>query len=220
MPKFYSKGIAQDQKVRLMTKDPIDIEGGLMAPLRRGAVGRANGASLYGVVFPYTPNIQISHEANYGTYDLTHTNYQPHYFVNAVNPTISLTAQMTAQTFEEAAYTAAAMQFFKSCTKMSFGTSKRGNLSASDRSGMPPPVLILTGYGDLNIGNVPVIIKNFSYTLPEDVDYITFENDGQNHSVPTSILLSLTFGVQQNPEKMKDFDIGLYKSGNHLRGWM
>jgi len=220
MPKFYSKGIAQDQKVRLTTKNPIDFGTGLMDPLKRGKVGYVNGTAVYGVVFPYTPNIQISHDVNYGTYDLTHTNYQPHYYVNSTNPTLSMSAQMTAQTFEEAAYTAAAIQFFKSCTKMSFGTSKRGNLAASDRSGMPPPVLILSGYGGLNIENVPVIIKNFSYTLPEDVDYITFQSGGQNHSVPTSVMISLSFGVQQNPEKMKNFDLDGYKTGNNVRGWI
>ena len=32
-----------------------------------------------GMIWPYSPNITVSHNAMYGEYDITHTNYKQHY---------------------------------------------------------------------------------------------------------------------------------------------
>ena len=67
-----------------------------------------------GVIFPYTPTIQFSHNANYGAYDVQGSVYQQNYYMNTSNPTINVTALFSSNTVEEAKHTAAAIHFFKS----------------------------------------------------------------------------------------------------------
>jgi hypothetical protein len=40
------------------------------------------------------------------------------------------------------------------------------------RNGTPPPLCYLTGFGEFNFNQHPLAITNFTYTLPNDVDYI------------------------------------------------
>jgi len=53
--------------------------------------------------------------------------------------------------------------FFRSATKMFYGGENAGN---------PPPILYLDGYGDFHLPHVPVVVKNFSHSMPNNVDYI------------------------------------------------
>lgn len=204
------KGVHGDQKAKLVLKNPDpSVFSGMLAPL-----ARANG-----VIFPYTPTIQVGHSANYGTYDMPHTNYQTHYYVNSPNPTLSLTATFTAQDIEDASKSAAALHFFKSMTKMDFGKANRGVLGTA---GAPPPVLLFTAYGGLHFKNTPVVIKTFAYSLTEDPDYITFDDDTMGRfTVPTLWMASLELGVQIAPVTHKDFNIQEYRSGMLLNkgGW-
>jgi hypothetical protein len=190
-----SGGVKGRDKVRLRAGSGFALTGDL-SPLR----------STGGVVFPYTPTIQVGHAASYGTYDVTHSVYQTNYWVNTRNPSIQITAQFTAQTQEDANYSAAAMHFFKSCTKGEFGRS-------SGNPGVPPPVLRLSGYGPLNFANVPVVVASFSYTLPEDLDYV--ETDYGN--IPSMYLASLDLLVQHVPVNVRNnFNAAAYRSGSIL----
>lgn len=195
-----SGGISEDQKVSLRFKSrlrqPFELEG-ILAPLN----------SKNGVDFPYTPTIGIGHSANFGSYDTTHSIYQPQYYVNTQNPSISLTSTWTANSIDEAAYTAAALQFFKSCTKSEFG------VSAGQRAGTPPPVLLLNAYGNLHIKDVPVVLATMNYNLTEDVDYVQVGD----FSIPTSMLITLDLKIQQTPRNVRDnFDIKQYANGGLL----
>ncbi len=198
-----SGGIPSSHKVKL-TVNGVSLEGAL-APL----------AKTGGVVFPYSPTIQVSHQANYGTYDVAHSVYQANYWVNTRNPSISLTAQFASQTHDDAEYNAAALHFFKSMTKGEFGRS-------SGNPGVPPPVLKFSAFGELNMKNVPVILTGFSYTLPEDIDYVSLTQNGIDVSVPALFLASIELQVQQRPVNVRNtFNAGQYRDGSLLkRGFM
>ena len=58
------------------------------------------------------------------------------------------------------------MHFFKAATKMFYGGS------STPKPGTPPPLCYLSGFGTYQYNKHPVAIINFSYTLPNDVDYI------------------------------------------------
>jgi hypothetical protein len=118
-----------------------------------------------GVVFPYTPSIQISHSANYSPLSPTHSNYQSYFYNNSQVSSISVTADFTAQTEEQAKYVLAMIYFFRAATKMFYGQS--------NNQGSPPPVLYLDGYGDYYFPHVPVVVASFTHTMPSDVDYIS-----------------------------------------------
>lgn len=117
-----------------------------------------------GVVFPYTPNISVSHNANYTTTQLTHSNYDLHSYQNSSVSDITISGEFTVQSEEEGNYLLAALYFFRSATKMFFGS---GN-----NVGNPPPIVFLDGYGTHYFPHVPCVISSFTHRLPNDVDYI------------------------------------------------
>ena len=176
----------------------------------QGHLGILNAEGNRGVAFPYTPTIQITHGANYGTHEITHSVYQPNYFINNPNSTINITAQFTSQSVKEAQYTKAALHFFKAITRMDYGEATRGTTA-----GTPPPVCFFNGYGSHMFSkNLPVILSSLNYTLLEDTDYVTVDGE----TVPTQILVSLDLRIQLVPTKVrKEFDINKYRSGELLK---
>ena len=129
-----------------------------------------------GVIFPYTPTISTAYRANYTPYDLTHSNYRGYFYQNSAVEEISLTGTFTAQDTTEANYLLAVIHFFRSVTKMFYGAT-------DPMRGAPPPVCFLSGLGQYQFNYHPVLVSNFSYILPNDVDYIragSVSNNGTN----------------------------------------
>lgn len=221
--KFDNKGVKDSQKAKLISRDPsmfyADSAGaGKLLP-QDGLLGVLK--KTMGVVFPYSPTIQTSHTANYGTHDITHSVYQPHYYTSTNNPMISMFAPFAAQTQDDAQYMAAALHFFKSCTKSDFGEANRNIGGGLGTAGTPPPVLLFSAYGSLNYRNVPVVIKSVSYTFPEDVDFVTFKYTTDTISIPTQMIINLELGVQITPTRTRSFNIQKYRHGEQLgRGFV
>ncbi len=147
----------------------------LMAPL----------AGTNGVIFPYTPSVQVGYSASYGNYVPSGSNYAYPYYVSSSVDRISITGEFTAQDNFEANYLLAVIHFFRSVTKMFYA------LDSNPKAGTPPPVLFLTGFGQFMFNNHPLVIDNFTYTTPTDVDYIragTFSaaasGEGQTNEAP------------------------------------
>ena len=125
-------------------------------------------APLYdtdGVIFPYTPSIETTYNANYEMYDLTHSNFRGYFYKNSRVNDINIRATFTAQDTQEANYLLAVIHFFRSVTKMFYG--------AKDKlRGAPPPLTYLTGLGQYQFNQHPCVVSQFNYSLPNDVDYI------------------------------------------------
>jgi hypothetical protein len=119
-----------------------------------------------GVVFPYTPSIQITYAANYETADIVHTNYKLVQYKNSSVDQLSITCDFTAQDTYEANYLLAVIHFFKSVTKMFYGRDE------IPKPGTPPPLCYLSGLGSFQFDDHPLVINTFNYSLPTDVDYI------------------------------------------------
>lgn len=117
-----------------------------------------------GVIWPYTPQITVTHNANYTSAALTHSNYAAHFYNNSEVADIQISGDFTVQSIEDGQYLMAAIYFFRSATKMFFGQgSNMGN---------PPPVVFLDGYGSHYFPHVPCVVSSFAHTLPNEVDYI------------------------------------------------
>jgi hypothetical protein len=127
---------------------------GILAPL----------AGTNGVVFPYTPQVQMSYRAKYNAYELVHSNYRGAFYQNSSVDDISIRGTFTAQDTKEAAYMLAVIHFFRSVTKMFYGQDAQ--------RGAPPPLVYLSGLGDYQFNNHPAVVTSFDYSLPADVDYI------------------------------------------------
>ena len=117
-----------------------------------------------GVIFPYTPKIETSYRANYNSYDLTHSNYRGYFYQNSFVDPVNISCDFTAQDTSEADYLLAVMHFFKSATKMFYGQDAE--------RGAPPPLVYLSGLGEYQFNEHPLVISQFNLSLPNDVDYI------------------------------------------------
>jgi hypothetical protein len=117
-----------------------------------------------GVVWPYTPQISVTHSANYSTAQLTHSNYPSHFYNYSEVNDITITGDFTVQSADEGQYLLAAIYFFRSATKMFFGQGAN--------VGNPPPIVFLDGYGSHYFPHVPCVISSFTHTLPQEVDYV------------------------------------------------
>lgn len=129
-----------------------------------------------GVIFPYTPSIETSYNANYEMYDLTHSNFRGYFYKNSRVNDINIRATFTAQDTQEAGYLLAVIHFFRSVTKMFYGAKDAYR-------GAPPPLTYLSGLGAYQFNNHPCVVSQFNYSLPPDVDYIRAlapNNYGQN----------------------------------------
>jgi len=156
----------KDWRVRMSLAPSADYlynvakEGDLLFPLQK----------TRGVIFPYVPTVQTGYRANYEPADIAHTNYKSYFYKNSSVDDVSVTAEFTAQDITEARYLLAVIHFFKSVTKMFYGQDK------APVAGTPPPLVYLSGFGSYQYDNHPMVITSFTYSLPNDVDYIRTES--------------------------------------------
>lgn len=190
---------AKDQRVKIY--DPsgrISQLGGALTPLRR---------TDYKVIFPYTPEISLSHSANYMPMNPTHSNYDYLFYQNSSVSEISINGMFTARNAEDADYVLAVQHFFRSITKMFYGND--------DVAGLPPIVCRLEGHGDLQFSSVPIVITGFTTSLPSDVDYIS-ASAGVGR-VPTSQTLQITGKPLYSRNRLtNEFSLTKFASGNFL----
>ncbi len=168
---------SSSKDLRVKISDPsgrIARQGGPLAPLRQ---------TDFKVVFPYTPEINLTHTASYNSQSPTHSNYEYLFYQNSTVSEINISAVFTARNSFDADYVLAVQHFFRSVTKMFYGQD--------DIAGLPPIVCRLEGHGDLMFSYVPVAITNFSVSLPSDVDYISATNPN-NGRVPTMQTMQLS----------------------------
>jgi hypothetical protein len=118
-----------------------------------------------GLIFPYTPQINIGSSASYSGVDPIHNNYPFRTYQHSSPDVITITAPMNVEDAVQAQYWIAAMHFLRSVTKMFSGDSSP--------AGNPPPILSLNGYGEYVFKNVPVVVTNFSVQLDATSDYIS-----------------------------------------------
>jgi hypothetical protein len=131
-----------------------------------------SGARRVGVIFPYTPQLQVTHVANYSPQKLTHNNYTQYFYDNSEVQAITVNAEFTVQNVNEGQYLLATIYFFRAVTKMFFGQDPQAF------AGNPPPMVYLNGYGQYYLPNVPCVVTSFSHTMPADVDYMDIPEPG------------------------------------------
>lgn len=158
-----------NDKLNTILSPLVSLPGGMNGGANSVASNLGNlfgvsGSTRVGVVFPYTPQISITHTANYTEQKLTHSNYTNYFYDNSAVSAINISGEFTVQSVDEGQYLLAAIYFFRSVTKMFFG--------ADPNAGNPPPLVYLNGYGQYYLPNVPCVVTSFQHTMPADVDYI------------------------------------------------
>ena len=143
-----------------------------------------------GIIFPYTPKIDMIYKANYSSYDLTHSNFRGYFYQNSAPGDITINAHFTAQDTNQANYLLAVIHFFRSVTKMFYGQDAQ--------RGTPPPLVFLTGLGQYQFNNHPCLVQTFNYSLPEDVDYIRAQTANKNGNLNLTSANSVKQSVATN----------------------
>lgn len=186
-------------RVTVPPNSPVMSFAGVTAPL----------AQDRGVVFPHTPVLQLSHSAKYDVQSLVHTNYAHFNYTGSETAAITVQADFTVQSVNEALYLLAAIQFFRACTKMFYGSG--------EYVGNPPPVVQLSGYGKVLLPRTPCVVTSFSHSLPNDVDYMC-DTPGPSSTldttwVPTYNSMSITLQPVVSRQKQAFFNHNLFAAG-------
>jgi len=163
-----------------------------------------------GVVFPYTPQLVVTHSANYIPTAITHANFQHHTYSNSDIAAIQIAGDFSVQNSTEGLYLLAVIHFFRTVTKMYFGNDK------SAPGGTPPPILFLSAYGTHLFDRVPVVVTSFVSTFPADVDYVYVTGAKGKSRVPTVMNMSVTVQPVFNRRQSKSFSLDRFARGDLL----
>jgi len=151
--------------------------------------------------FPFTPTISVIQSATYNSYDFDHSNFQQRAFVNHTNMDLNITAPMIVRSEEEAEYVYNASTWIRRTMKMQWAND--------DNPGQPPPILRFNAHGIYD--NVPCVVRDFTWNLDSDIDYV--ECNGMRVPVMNMFVLSLT--VSYSPKNIREnFSVKDYLSGN------
>jgi hypothetical protein len=199
-----SNGVSQandDWRVRIGVGPASGIfyksgTAGILAPL----------ISTNGVIFPYTPSITLSYQNNYQPMGVTHSINTVQAYQNSDVSSIAISGEFTAQTEEEADYVLAVIHFFKSASKMYFGSADNAN-----NVGAPPPILFLNGFGQHYFPNVTVILQSFTHTMADDVDFVYTSNRTR---IPTRSNIQLALVPQYSRKKVSEFNLDAFARGD------
>lgn len=168
-----------------------------------------------GIVFPYTPKIEVSHNAEYTETAAMHSNYKQYFYKRSSVSEISLSATFTVQNYFDAAVLLAVQHLCRALTKMPYGNDPN--------AGSPPPVCRLMAYGDFMLDGIPVAVKSFKLDLPDDVDYFTLDNNWGYGvtSVPVKSKIDLTFvPIWSRNEMMNATVTGWLSNGLRQQGYL
>lgn len=163
-----------------------------------------------GAVFPIQPNVTLSTKANYTNIEPTHNNYPFMAYKNSQVDEINISGKFIAETETDAAYWIAATTFFRTTTKMFYGQG--------ENAGNPPVICQLSGYGSNVFENIPVVVKSFSVTFPEDVNYVRCSKWGSPTWVPIVSTLNVIVQPIYNRSDLRKFDLKKYAAGKMVNG--
>jgi hypothetical protein len=217
-----SKYFYNDANNKLLSPLVKEIGGGSTDPIASGAINLFGlGGSEFrriGVVFPYTPQLAITHAANYSPQKLTHNNYANYFYDNSEVQAITISGEFTVQNVNEGQYLLASVYFFRSVTKMFFGNDPL--------AGNPPPLVYLNGYGQYYLPNVPCVVTAFTHTMPAEVDYMDIPEPAaiydprinnyrlNNTRLPTTSTVSVTLQpVYSRKSQSQNFSLNDFARG-------
>lgn len=222
-PNLKNPDVAKATASETANNSEVKNEGSVLAPLRE----------IGGIIYPYTPTILVTGQANYNEMQFTHYNYPIYSFMNSTPPVFTVSGPFTANNINEARYLLAVLNFLKVATKAQNG---RGAVRTGFRV---PPVLAFSYLGPNGFDKVPVVIRNYSYQLRDDVDYVPvdtmdyfytkamyqsnddnlfmFQRDGSGNFttyVPSSVDILIDLAPQYNPADLRQkFDLDLMTTG-------
>lgn len=171
---FSSDNNSSDWRVRLsMPSWPAFSSSPVLKPLKDAG----------GLIFPYTPTINIESGAKYTPVTPIHSNYTFQTYESSKPGSIVINAPMYVEDASQALYWVAMVHYLRSATKMFTGRDPI--------AGNPPPIVLLNGYGNYVFKNIPVVVTKFSLQLKNDSDYIGVGVEGSAAGAVTGLADSI-----------------------------
>ena len=170
-----------------------------------------------GVLFPYTPSITVEQSVDYKTIDLVHANGDINAYSRTPSVSIGVTGKFTVQNQREGEYLLAVLHFLRVASKMHFGEQ-------DENAGLPPPILVFSGYGTYMFKSLKCVLKSHSYSLEDTVDYVNVKTESGTTRLPSMLTITLSLGIQNTPTEMRrDFNLDDFRTGALMRarsGWI
>lgn len=157
---IFSNGalIQEDLRARIV------VPGNYITAATVGNLGRDELSN--GIIFPYTPQIQLEYGATYSAANVTHSNYTQYFYNNSAVSTINISGKFTVQNDRDARVYIATKHLLAALTKMPYADDPG--------AGSPPPICRLFAYGQYMFKNIPIAIGSFRIDLPAEVDYYMY----------------------------------------------
>lgn len=176
-----------------------------------------------GVLFPYSPTINFTQDVQYDLVGggLVHTNQDYNAYQRTPSVKLVIGGKFTIQNQYEGLYMLAVIHFFRTVSKMYFGQAA----ASAGTAGLPPPILILNGYGTYMFNNLPCLLTSHSFDYGENIDTIDVPDlSGGITKLPAILSLTVDLTVQQTPYNMStQFDLNAFRSGALMKsggGWI
>lgn len=201
-----------DARVRLKALNPSEVYGP-NDPSNILSILYETG----GMLFPYTPSINFSQTVNYQNIDLVHTNGSVAAYQRTPNIELTVSGKFTVQNRREGLYALAAIHFLRTASKMYFGEQDGA------KAGLPPPILLFSGYGTYMFNDLRVVLKSHSFPYEENVDTVNVQTAGGYARLPVMFTLQLNLEVQNTPKAMrKEFSLDQFRTGELMKkgGWI
>ena len=158
------------------------------------------------VIFQASSPIAESRTANYQGHGILHLPTDIFAYQNTSGRHFSVTGKLVSRNADEAAANALNVDLIRSWILPDFG-----------KSGATPPIVKLSGFNNNNINNVQCIIKSYSITYPDDVDWIF-----NNTDVPMPVICSLSVELEEayTPQQIVKgkWNIKKSKGGSFVEG--
>lgn len=161
-----------------------------------------------GIIFPYTPTIDVDNKAEYAPQTPLHSNFTQYFYKNSSVGPIRVSGKFTVQDQDEGAMLLGTLHLLRSLTKMRFGDDPY--------AGAPPPVCRFDAYGSM-FDNVPVVVSSWKHELPADVDYITVNLGDSPALVPVVSTISIDLNIVYSRQEMLDYNVPSWIN-NTLKG--
>lgn len=157
------------------------------------------------------PTIQESRDVSYKGADIVHHPGEILKYQNTSSRVWQITAKLTSRNPAEATRNLDYINMIRAWAMPFYGNGTANEFSLNRLVGSPPPILTLAAYGKQMIGPVPCVLINYSWTFPNDCDYITTETGAP---FPVILDINLTLKESFSPAEYSNFNLMDYKSGN------
>lgn len=166
------------------------------------------------VVFDAMPTIDESRAVQYESFTPLHHPGEILKYRTTAARSWNISAKLISRNVEEATKNLAMVNAIRTWAMPYYGEGTK----ASDPTllGAPPPILTLQAYGKNMIGPVKCVMENYSWTWPNDVDFLPAVDQGTGENRPFPVILNVSISLKEawSPAEYSGFSIRDYQFGD------